>query len=79
MFVVNTNMMLNRASKSVRDFKVVIYLILNQIRNARNPLNGNVLISRDDEIARSCIARESVIETGAQQKPAHVINKIPHR
>ena len=65
MFVVNTNMMLNRASKSVRDFKVVIYLILNQIRNARNPLNGNVLISRDDgreEIARSCIARESVIK-----------------
>ena len=39
--------------------KVVIYLILEQIRNARNPLNGNVLISRDDEIARSCIARES--------------------
>ena len=77
--------------------KVVIYLILEQIRNTRNPLNGNVLISRDDEIAlsciareskqqnydvlisrddkiaRSCIARESVIETGAQQKPAHVI------
>ena len=49
---------------------------LKQIRNARNPLNGNVLISRDDgrdKIARSCIARESVIETGAQQKPAHVI------
>ena len=37
-------------------------------------LNGNVLISRDD--GWSCIARESVIEIGAQQNPAHVMNII---